>query len=121
MRGRHEYVDPFEQEALAIHEMLEQDRVWVSKDRVVHRIFEMDPGHASNCVRFLLRRAEGLHTYDGFGEVIKISRWVEVFGEPDDFDIPLASDPGADPVVWLMSTPLVKALAAQANKERLYV
>lgn len=42
-------------------DVLRQDKIWIAKDGRKLRLEEMEPGHRSNLLAYLRRRAPGLH------------------------------------------------------------
>lgn len=117
-----------------------QGDVWFPDRKPRVRITDMDAVWRLNCTRFLERRAESIaHRYT-FGEVSSMSRATarEVIGEVDGepvfgrefshFDLmgERATDAfqaeqdarAADPVAWLRTTPLYRALAAGLPTKR---
>ena len=88
---------------------------WCDRDGIDHPIGEMEPRYCSNVIQFLLRRVEALALYHGMGSAIIADLREKAFG-PDDDDQwldELWDQQMDDPVVWMMGTPLVKALVAR--------
>lgn len=98
-----------EQRAAGVYHLLQQDTLWTTIDGTTIPIINMELRHARNCVNFMLRRAGSLQFYYGLA--------LAMLGHPDDHELAIIIDQFMDepPAAWLMTTPLMKALAARAN------
>lgn len=72
---------------------LDQDRIWIDKDGVRHRLDTMDPDHRANLIPFLRGNVRTLYSIDrGFPVALR-----------DDID-PIEAEE------WLAATPLMRKL-----------
>lgn len=91
-------------------QLLDQDRVWQTRDGMPIALEEMDPGHRANTLAFLRRRADYLAKAYAYCEAVGV-----FFDAPDDvFDAWMAENERAlrdGAQAWLERRPLVIALA----------
>ncbi|RKR92845.1 hypothetical protein BDK92_7327 [Micromonospora pisi] len=134
--------DDFTRVCVATYRYFNQGEIWLPKpprERV--RVADMGREWRFNAARFLERRAKALEFRYGFGEISAMSApvWFDVVGEdngrpvtagPGMSDLDLMSDSAsdafdqamdqrvADPVGWLRSTVLYRALVADLPTEQ---
>jgi hypothetical protein len=93
------------------NKLLDQDKVWVTRDGMPVTLEEMDPEHRKATLGFLRRRAVFLRRAYEFCEITD-----GLYGRRDHFDMgPEELDD--DPTEWLERRPLVKELARLVRAE----
>ena len=94
--------------------LLDQDRIWITNDRMPLPLTEMDPSHRRNTLAFLRRRARYLMRAYVWCEI----RGVMQFGAPPDDD-GFENAVYDDPAQWLERRPLVIELARLVRRDEL--
>lgn len=136
--------EKFERTAAFIYALLNQDRQWISKDRVRHDIEQMSVRYKRNVIGFMESRARQFATYYSWGEIESVygAQAREIIGQIDGEPvfgrlISLAPEPGSmaadaldsamnaewehqhnDPVGWLRGKKLVARLIADVEAGR---
>jgi len=97
-------------------QLLDQDEVWITNDRMPLLLIEMEPSHRRNTLRFLRRRAHYLMKAYVWCEIREVLR----FGTPED-DHDDAAGVGLldDPEQWLERRPLIRELARLVHHDEL--
>jgi hypothetical protein len=95
-------------------QLLDQDRVWITNDRMPLTLDEMEPSHRRNTLRYLRRRAAYLMKAYVFCEIREV---LQFGGPPDDEDN--VNELFDDPTNWLERRPLVRELDRLVRKDEL--
>lgn len=85
-----------------------QDRWWVDRAGVAHRIDEMPSTYRRNVLAFCRDMAGQYHSGAALAEFLELT--VGEFAALRDLDVALVAE--TDPVAWLESTPLIRRLRA---------
>jgi len=92
---------------MTIHDILHQDRVWVTRDGEVYVIDDMEVTHKANTVAYVLRNARGI-------ALGSLPAWgTGYFDVPDDVagDLMRHEDEVLrDPVEWMRTRPVIQRL-----------
>lgn len=91
--------------------LLDQDKIWITREGAVVRLDSMDISHCKNLMRFLERNREALQTKWGL-ELCKSVPNGEM--AQDAFDNMLEEEAEKDSLQWLQERPLYKRLAKLA-------
>lgn len=101
---------------MGVYRFLQQDRIWVDKEKVEHQVAEMGPRHCANVVRFLDRQAQQLAAQSAL-ELACIplpdSDTQAFLSVTADLDREV-EQMFRDPAGWLRSTPLMTVLKNRA-------
>lgn len=121
-------------ESVFIHNLLDQEEVWYTRDGTRVRVSEMTPSHRRNAANMLIRNAVGLELWYSLGELGSLSekRYPEVLGETAEGETVFTGqvfssyemmsenvqdaidsairDRSENPADWIRTTTLVRAL-----------
>jgi len=94
------------------HGALHQREEWIDRDRVAHRLDEMDLGYLLNVRDYLRRHAWRFHEVE-----TTLQGTEELFGFRTPAEVPLVAD-FHTPLDWLTATPLFRSVEAEIGRRQ---
>jgi hypothetical protein len=101
---------------MGIYTLLHQDKVWIDREEVEHRIADMEPRYCANVVRFLQRQHDRLGSAALFEMTFMAMPNMDTaaFDSLDRATEAVQDEILGDSLKWLNETPLMVALAKRA-------